>query len=58
LAHRLNRPLAAEMDEHEQSGLPLPRCMEGASEPVATAFPQTGKQELVPGAPLLLARTR
>ena len=29
LAHRMAHPLAAESDEQEQSGLPLPRCMEG-----------------------------
>lgn len=39
-AARRDMPLASALDEQEQSGLPLPRCMEGSKQPLAAAFPR------------------
>jgi hypothetical protein len=37
-AHRIERPFAARLDEQEQSGLPLPSCMERGSGGATAAF--------------------
>jgi hypothetical protein len=44
LAHRFERPLAAEMDEQEQSGLPLPSCMEAVATARLLLFHRRGSE--------------